>query len=529
VSASAMTVVVPPGADGHTDVRVTLPGGPSTVRAGAFRYQACPLNVTSSTSPTRPWGGTELVADVTLAVSAPAGCSWNAVVAQKGTWMVPTGATSGTGPGTVTYRVQFPSAQWAAPADTRVTVGEQVLTFTFQPVPPLNTTFTKYLAEGATSPFFDTRLALFNPYPDATSINLVFSRPGAASISVPTLLQGRSRRYVDVKTPGAAWADLMAPLKNAEFSTKIEKSYELPATSRTNIWVNAEEFPGLGRALSSTDVSAVIDVTNDQPIVVERAMYLDRPGQMFGAGHESAGVTTPFFEWFLAEGATGPYFDLFVLIANPENETADIEASFLLPDGTTVTKRYQVAGNSRFNIWVDQEDPLLANTAVSTTIRSLNEVPVIVERAMWWPGDFSQWHEAHNSPGALATGTKWALAEGEVGDHPGTAFWAAGGRRNKDTYILIANTSRTDANVKVTLVFEGTKPSVERTFQVPPRSRFNVDVRSEFPEALNQQFSALVETLGDNPARIVVERAMYWVAAGQRWAAGTNALATKLQ
>ena len=91
---------------------------------------------------------------------------------------------------------------------------------------------------------------------------------------------------------------------------------------------------GWGRPLSSTDVSAVFEVLNGQPIIVERAMYFDVPGQTFGAGHESAAVTAPATEWFLAEGATGPYFDLFVLVANPSTADAQIEATFLLPDGT---------------------------------------------------------------------------------------------------------------------------------------------------------------------------------------------------
>ena len=230
----------------------------------------------------------------------------------------------------------------------------------------------------------------------------------------------------------------------------LEKTLTLPPTSRTNIWVNVEEFPGLGRALAASDVSAVIEVTNGQPIIVERAMYLDVPGETFGAGHESAGVTAAATEWFLAEGATGPFFDLFALIANPGNTDAQIEASYLLPDGTVLVLPYVVAANSRFNIWVDLEHASLANTAVSTIIRSVNGVPIIVERAMWWPG--GGWYEAHNSPGATTTGTKWALAEGEVG-----------GTRDVDTYILLANTSLADGIVKVTLLFEdGT--SAERTF-----------------------------------------------------------------
>ena len=138
---------------------------------------------------------------------------------------------------------------------------------------------------------------------------------------------------------------------------------------------------------------------------------------------------------------------------------------------------------------------------------------------MWWPGPTpATWYEAHNSAGATATGTRWALAEGEVDV-----------ARNLETYILVANTSATPADVKVTLLFEdGT--SAEQTYvAIPAKSRFNVPVGGFFPQAAGKRFGAIVESLGTTPAEIVVERAMYWDAAGVRWAAGTNALATKLQ
>jgi hypothetical protein len=182
-----------------------------------------------------------------------------------------------------------------------------------------------------------------------------------------------------------------------------------------------------------------------------------------------------------------------------------------------VVKPYDVAPNSRFTIWVDQEGDRLVDTAVSTTIRSTNDVPVIVERTMWWPGSSSQWHGAHNSPGATATGTRWALAEGEVD-----------GARNLETYILVANMSAVPADVKVTLLFEdGT--STEQTYTgIPARSRFNVPVGTYLPQAYGRRFGALVESVGPSPAPLVVERAMYWEAVWQRWAAGTSALGTRL-
>ena len=194
-------------------------------------------------------------------------------------------------------------------------------------------------------------------------------------------------------------------------------------------------------------MSAVIDTLDGAPIIVERAMYLSTPGHPFNAGHESMGVTAPALNWFLAEGATGPYFDLFLLIANPNPQDAAVTVTYLLTDGRTFSRTLTAPANSRSNIWVDLEqipgEPgfPLADAALSSTVASTNGVPIIVERAMWWPGD--GWAEGHNSAGATTTGTAWALAEGEVG-----------GARSTETYLLIANTSAFAGSATVTLYFE---------------------------------------------------------------------------
>ncbi len=57
---------------------------------------------------------------------------------------------------------------------------------------------------------------------------------------------------------------------------------------------------------------------NSVPIIVERAMYFDANNQLFGAGHASAALANPSTSWFFAEGATGPFFNMYLLIANPE-------------------------------------------------------------------------------------------------------------------------------------------------------------------------------------------------------------------
>jgi hypothetical protein len=138
---------------------------------------------------------------------------------------------------------------------------------------------------------------------------------------------------------------------------------------------------------------------------------------------------------------------------------------------------------------------------------------------MWWPSPAltpNYWTEAHNSPGATQTGSRWALAEGEVG-----------GSQGAETYFLVANTSASAGTARVTLYFEDGS-AAEKTVALLPRSRNSVSVSGEFPAAAGRRFGAIIESLGTVPAQIVVERAMYTSPGGVVWAAGTNALATRL-
>jgi hypothetical protein len=253
-------------------------------------------------------------------------------------------------------------------------------------------------------------------------------------------------------------------------------------------------------------------------------MYLSSQGRLFSAGHASAGLTAPATTWFFAEGATGDYFDEFLLLANPAETAADVLVTFLLPDGTTYSKSVRVAGQSRFNIWVDQETfpgitgtPLKNAEGVSATLEVANGVPIVAERAMWWPGPtFATWAEAHNSAGATTTATKWVVGAGRVADGPAAA----------DTYCLIANPSASDATVKVTVLYADGAPAQSVEVEVVAESRFNIDMRTRFPDTVGRAFGVQIESLGTTPVPIVVEWAIYSDALGQRWAAGTSALAT---
>lgn len=445
-------------------------------------------------------------------------------------------------------------------------------------------TTTRYLAEGATGAFFRTRIALANPTSSVSRVLLRFLRsdgttasrtlalgslqratvdadtvPGLEAAEFATIVEADSLVLVDrtmtwdasgygshadasVERPQLSWYfaegathsgfDLFYLLLNpndtpAQVTVRflrpsgapLEKTYTIEPQRRFNIWVDMLDFPGLGAALANTDVGAVVQVTNNVPIIAERAMYLSTAAQPFRAGHESAGVNAPSTTWHFAEGATGPYFDMFLLLANPTADEAAVQASYLRPDGSTLVKTYIVSPGSRLNIWVDQESfgaegQALADTAVATTFTSLNGVPVIAERAMWWPGPTSgTWQEAHDSPGQRAPASRWGLAEGEVG-----------GPANAETYVLISNPTSIATTVRVTLLVEA-GPTETRDFTVGAHSRFDVAVQDRFVGLAGKRFGAIVES---SSAPIVVERSMYTDAAGVRWAAGTNALASPL-
>jgi hypothetical protein len=301
----------------------------------------------------------------------------------------------------------------------------------------------------------------------------------------------------------------------------IERAYPLPPHSRVTLPVNLQ-----APELAGTDVSASITAT--APILVERAMYRSIDGQPFAAGHASAGVTAASTSWFLAEGATGDFFDLFILLANPNATAAQVEVRYFI-FGQVMTMLYTVAAESRRTIYVDGENVgeiglALAPGPISCAITVTNGVPIVVERSMWFPGPAISpqfWTEAHNSPGATGAATRWVLADGE-----------SGGPRDAQTFVLIANTSATAGRVRVTALRDtptapqGPAPAPTLVVDVPPNSRTTIPMQSVAGLA-GTRFGVLVESVETTPlAQLVVERAMYWNAGGVTWAAGTNLLAT---
>jgi hypothetical protein len=525
-------------------------------------------------------------------VDAPAGCAWTAL--SDAAWLTVTAGPSGTGPGTVAFALAAHTGP--APRTATLTIGGQPLGLTQQGVGYryyfaegatlhgfFSTRFALLNPEAtAATVALDfqlkdtttvlTHTLVLGPHTRATIDVAALGQTVAAlaplaSAEFSTVVRADQPLVVDrsmwwdargygshaegsIAAPAATWYlaegatlgpfELYYLIQNPNPvpltftvtyllpppAAPVVRAYPIGANTRTNIAVHAE--PGL----EDVEVSAIIEAPAATPIIVERAMYLSTGTEFYGAGHESAGLRAPQTQWFFAEGATGAFFDLFILIGNPNDAAAQVTATFLFDDGTACSTTMPVGAKSRFNIWVDtlvlSDCPRsLADAAVSTTITA--DRPVIAERTMWWPGPSpAQWAEAHNAAGAAETGTRWALADGEQG-----------GPRATETYILLANTSPYAGTARVTLFFEDGS-TLQRDVPLMPNSRASLPVGAPVaaggfgPAVADRRFGAVIDSLPlagqPGPAAIVVERAMYSNGPGAPfWAAGTNLLATKLQ
>ena len=424
------------------------------------------------------------------------------------------------------------------------------------------------LAEGATGAFFDLDIPIANPNYTATTATVTFLKEDGTTITQDVTLEAMTRRTLHVDSipglenaggvstvvrstngnplvvertmfwdashygshggtavdgPRTRW--LFAEGSEGFFHTFVllANSSATPSTvtltflrEGTTPYVRTLTVPPTSRVtLAANGVPELVNrsfsiaVDASTPIVAERSMYFGT-ARLFDGGHESAGVPAGATSWFLAEGATGPFFETFVLVGNPNPSPANLTMTFLTDGGQTVVRHKTVAASGRLTVNIETEDPLLANAAVATSI--VADQPVVAERAMYWPGPPSTWAEAHNSFGATTLALKWGLSEGRVG--------MAGGFQ---TYILLANPNPVAVTGLITFL-RGSGAPIVKTFTVNPTSRLNVAVSTAVPELADEAFGALIEVTNDVP--ISVERAMYSNALGQIWAAGTNALAT---
>ena len=255
--------------------------------------------------------------------------------------------------------------------------------------------------------------------------------------------------------------------------------YLLPAQSR--LTVNVNEF------VPNQDVATVVSVTNDVTVCAERAMYINTNDGKWGS-HDSIAFPGVSDVWYLAEGATWPGYDEWVLVMNPNDEPVDVRVTFQTPFGEVAGPLLELAGGTRESVHVND---IVPNQDVSTKVQCLTSAKgVVAERSMYVRTADGKLG-CHNSVGSHEASAGWALAEGAT--WPGFEEW-----------VLVQNPSGTAVPVSV-FFLTPTELLLGPEFTVAPGSRESICVNHYL---LNEDVSTMV-LAEEEDQEIVVERAMY--------------------
>lgn len=190
-----------------------------------------------------------------------------------------------------------------------------------------------FFAEGYTGPGFDEWLLLFNPTGSDHTATVTY-------------------RFTD--------------------GGQMQANYIVRARSRYSVHVNREA--------PDREVAMKVSCGGDG-LIAERAMYFNYRGAWDG-GHCTEGARQPAERWDLAEGYTGAGFETWILIQNTSPyEAAEIRMAFMGNAGMASTRTYQLTPGSRTTIFLND---ITTAGDVSVSLYSANNVPVIVERAMYF-------------------------------------------------------------------------------------------------------------------------------------------------
>jgi thermitase len=399
---------------------------------------------------------------------------------------------------------------------------------TVPPPPPLPRESRRwYFAEGSTQTPFEVNFALQNPNPQPTVAHFLFVSPLGRQTPFDLLIGANARATLDASDvmPNAEFATIVT----TELPVYVERSMYFGHDGHSAVgarqpartwylaegstvppfetWIlllnpnnaptlatlrfmredgsvveQAELVPGMGRrsvyvnALFTTSGFAT-QITSDQPIVVERAMYFDR-GQ---GGHDTLATAEPGKTWYFAAGASSYGFDTWLLLENPGNAPAMVKVAFMTDAGTVINQPMFVLPHARSSLLTD---PLVPNAVYGMRVDS--DQPIVAERAVY----FDSGRAGFDASAVAAPAAEWFLPEGST-------------TGSFEEQLSLLNPQTQVVNVQVEFrPQEGDAPPPRR-FSIGPTTRVTMDINPEVPDA-----NVALRVIADKP--IVVERTSYF-------------------
>lgn len=273
---------------------------------------------------------------------------------------------------------------------------------------------TWYFAEGVTTRDAVEVISLFNPFPEDAIVDLVFiTEEGEVTPQALTGLSVRGRGMTAINV-------------GEHVQRRVQVSAQITARAGRLVASRLQTFDGSD----------------------------GRKGLSLALGAAAAGDVWYFPEGFLTEGLT-ERFQLF----NPGRDEARTSVELTLEQGSAEPIVLTVPGQSRVTLLANDEARIPKGVAHAVTVRSTNDVPVVVERTVDAVSPAPRTGLAITT-GARVTAERWVVAAGQADD--ATEEW-----------LVLQNPGDRPVRVSVTLLDDGVAvvPPGLGAVDVAPRSR----------------------------------------------------------
>ena len=304
---------------------------------------------------------------------------------------------------------------------------------------------TWYFAEGVTTRDAAEVITLFNPFPEDAIVDLVFTtEEGEVTPQALTGLSVRGRGMQAVNV-------------GDHVQRRVQVSAQIMARAGRLVASRLQTFDGSD----------------------------GRKGMSVGLGSAAPGDLWYFPEGFLGEGLT-ERFQLF----NPGREEARTSLDLSLEQGQAEPIILTVPAQSRVTLNANEEARIPKGVAHAVTVRSTNDVPVVVERTTDAVAPAPRLGLAITAGARLAT-DRWVVAAGQADD-------------STEEWLVIQNPGDRSLRVTVTLLDEGVAvvPPGLGAVDVAARSRRGIRLN----DTVRKGPTSLLVTA---PGPIVVERDAY--------------------
>ncbi len=297
-----------------------------------------------------------------------------------------------------------------------------------------------YFAEGYTGPGFEEWLCLLNPGQQPATVKIEYLSQGG-------LLKEEER---------VVWP-----------------------SRRDTVFVN--EVVGPDREIS-------MRVTSDQPVVAERPVYF-LYHDLWAGGHVSTGANQPSTSWYFAEGYTGPGFEEWLCLLNPNPEPNLVHITYQTQEGVNISDEELVPPLSRRTVDVNTR----AGEDLSLSIVVNGDKPLVAERPIYH--DYHGWCQGGDvGIGVSKASRHWYFAEGYTGE--GFEDW-----------LCLQNPGEQPVVAEIRFHLESGEVLWEDIY-LNPRSRTTINANTMMPYQEGVAFS--VHASGD----IIVERPIYFLYRG---------------